>query len=337
MSKLDDLVACLHSDRVYIQMHNYPDQDAFASALGLKRLLERRNIKSCICYDGLVEKDDTLKMIELCGINSFMISQLDVKPDDDIILVDVQKDNSNITPLPGRVVGCIDHHFSFQNQKYPFKDIRSKVGACASIIASYFLEENYEMSTTVATALLSGIRSDTRNMCRSVSELDLDMFSRIYMIANLDHIRYFDNNSLRRDDLKAFSEAIQNLEIVEGLGIAKVGNECSDAIMASVADFLLTLMEVQYSVLCCRKNGGVRISIRSEEDRVDASAMIINAFEGIEGAGGGGHADMAAGFIKNIKDVEEAEKIIAKVRQKCIQFVRRVKNTDIEAADDIWR
>ena len=36
MVKLDNLLNVITKDKVYIQMHNYPDPDAIASAFGLK-------------------------------------------------------------------------------------------------------------------------------------------------------------------------------------------------------------------------------------------------------------------------------------------------------------
>ena len=48
MTKLEELVGIIGGESVYIQTHNYPDQDALASAYGLKYLLAAKGIPSTI-------------------------------------------------------------------------------------------------------------------------------------------------------------------------------------------------------------------------------------------------------------------------------------------------
>ena len=48
MTKLEELIKIIGNESVYIQTHNYPDQDALASAYGLKYLLEAKGINATI-------------------------------------------------------------------------------------------------------------------------------------------------------------------------------------------------------------------------------------------------------------------------------------------------
>ena len=61
---LDRLLAVITRPRIYIQTHNYPDQDALAAAYGLKYLLEINEIGADICYKGQVDKLNTVAMME---------------------------------------------------------------------------------------------------------------------------------------------------------------------------------------------------------------------------------------------------------------------------------
>ena len=54
--------------------------------------------------------------------------------EDEVILVDAQKGNSNIVDITGDEIICIDHHPENEKFPYRFKDIRPKVGACATIV-----------------------------------------------------------------------------------------------------------------------------------------------------------------------------------------------------------
>lgn len=319
MTHLDKLLASLHNNHVIVQTHNYPDQDALASALGLKVLLEARGKKVTIGYEGIIDKDNTLKMMELFGIECYESSQLFLAPEDEIIIVDGQKGNINMTDLIGDEVACIDHHKVRRKDGYRFSDIREDVGACASIIASYFFENGIELSVQVATALLYGIKMDTHNMTRSVSELDLAMFSRLYPMADHGHIKLLDNFCLKLSDLEAYRTAIDTLHVVEGVGVAAVGAGCSEALIASVSDFLLTLSSVQVTLVYSYRAGGVKFSVRSEVECYDASDMIADALKGL--GDGGGHADMAAGFIPNVPDESMAVDYAAVVEGRFLERV----------------
>ena len=74
MTKLEQLLQVISKKVVFIQTHNYPDQDALASAQGLKLLLEHFGIQAVICYKGEIDKYNTIKMIELLKLDITPVS-----------------------------------------------------------------------------------------------------------------------------------------------------------------------------------------------------------------------------------------------------------------------
>ena len=44
MTKLEEIISCIKGNSVYVQMHNFPDPDAIASAYGMKYLLRAEGI-----------------------------------------------------------------------------------------------------------------------------------------------------------------------------------------------------------------------------------------------------------------------------------------------------
>ena len=182
MTKLEQLIAKISRKHVYIQMHNFPDPDAIASAFGLQELLKYRGFSATICYKGKIERYSTEKMCQLLEIEIENIEDIieQLSEEDEIILVDAQKGNSNIIDITGEEIICIDHHPTFDKQEYYFADIRPEIGACATIIAQYFLENDIPMSSRVATALSFGIRMDTKNLSRGVSKLDMEMLYQMF-------------------------------------------------------------------------------------------------------------------------------------------------------------
>ena len=55
MTKLQELLQVISKKVVFIQTHNYPDQDALATAHGLKVLLEHFGKQAIVCYKGEIE------------------------------------------------------------------------------------------------------------------------------------------------------------------------------------------------------------------------------------------------------------------------------------------
>lgn len=308
---LERLLAVITRPKVYIQTHNYPDQDALASAYGLQELLRYKGIDSVICYQGEIDKANTISMTEALELELFDVDDLPIQEEDEIILVDGQKGNVNLEEQRGEEIACIDHHPVQETDSYRFFDIR-KVGACATIIAEYFLENGIPLSSKVATALTYGIKMDTANLMRQTTPVDVDMFCAMYKKADIEMIRMFESHSLVMTDLDAYRKALKDLKIYgKNIGVANVGAECSEAMMGTLSDFIMSLDVVEFSVVFSYRAGGLKLSVRSEMANVDAGAIVREALAGYPG-GGGGHVGMAGGFVAGLGEsqADEAEYII---------------------------
>lgn len=316
MTRLEQLLNVISKEQVYIQMHNYPDQDALASAFGLQALLGAKGVYSKICYHGQIDQCSTVRMIELLNIEIFKSEEMSMEEGEEIILVDGQKGNVNMEDFAGIEIGCIDHHPMQDVSSYRFYDIRSDVGACGSMIAEYFVENNVEIPSLVATALILGIKIDTANLSRNVSNLDLDMFNKLYKIADKEILKKVHNNSLRRIDLVAYQKAISDLRLYGRLGVAYIGADCSEALLGNISDFLMTLSEIDCTLVYSLRVGGIKFSIRSKTDTIDAGKVIKKALEGL--GDGGGHATMAAGFIPGVKTEKELYNKVDLVEKRII-------------------
>ena len=206
MNRFEEIVRNIKGDMVYIQTHNFPDPDAIASAFGLSELLKHYDIKSSICYKGKIERFSTNGFVNKLGIELIDLDAINgMSENDEIILVDSQKGNSNIVDAPGNEIICIDHHPSFENcntNDYRYADIRPEYGACATIIAQYYLENDIQMDERVATALIFGIKSDTMGLSRGVSQADVDVYQQLYGMCDMELISSLEHCSLKFEDLK---------------------------------------------------------------------------------------------------------------------------------------
>ena len=296
VTAISRIAGIVHGHEVFIQGHNFPDADSLASAYGMKRLLDHKGIDSDIIYVGMIEKFTISRMLDVLGIEITLDEHEDrLTEDDHIIIVDAQKFNSNIKDCTGDEVVCIDHHPVTNEPEYLFCDIRPDVGACSSIIASYFFEAGITPDQKTATALVYGIKMDTLDLKRGAGKFDVEMFSRLFPLADTEILTQMQSNSMKFDDLMAFGEAIKNIQVYENIGISRLDVRCSDGLIAEISDFILDLNEVELCAVYAIRENGIKISVRSELKDIKAGIAIARALEGI--GTGGGHDEMAGGFI----------------------------------------
>jgi nanoRNase/pAp phosphatase (c-di-AMP/oligoRNAs hydrolase) len=210
------------------------------------------------------------------------------------VLVDVQKENANLTDLVTEEVACVDHHTDNGFNGYRFKDVRTDFGSCSAIIADYWQESGLTPPSSVATALLYGIRSDTDGLSRGVSIHDIEAYYRLYGYANMSRITELDNNAIQVSVLKNYSRAFDTVEIYDHAGFLSLESE-DDSLLGSAGDILLSVENVDIVVAYSIRRTGIKYSIRSIDPRVNASDLARRIVDGY--GVGGGHATMAGGFI----------------------------------------
>ena len=287
----------IRGQRVFVQTHNFPDPDAIGSGFGLVKLLEHFNIKSELVFVGQIDRLNTKKMTDLGRISISSYDELEqpMSEKDPVICIDSQKFGGNIRDLPGDEVACIDHHPLIDSgEEFRYLDVR-RVGSCATLVAEYYKELGVTPDADTATALLYGLKMDTLHFTRGVTLEDILMYEYLFGYASADIITDLEQNNMEYSDLKAYGAAIENIEIFGTVGFAGIPFACPDARIATVADFILSLDEVDVAILYARRKDGYKFSVRSNTSDVDAGKLVAEALKGI--GNGGGHSFMAGGFL----------------------------------------
>lgn len=141
-------------DRIIIHRHKHPDGDAYGSQLGLKRILQHRYPDKDIYAVG-----DTNNLAFLGPMDTI---EDDVYDGALAIIVDVAVQalvsDSRYLNASERLV--IDHHLN-QSDIPGVVLIESTHIACAELIARIFVEAGCEIEAQAATALLTGIITDS--------------------------------------------------------------------------------------------------------------------------------------------------------------------------------
>ncbi len=281
---------------IYIQTHDFPDPDALGAAFGLQSLLAASGVTARIMFNGKVDKLGVRKMAGLLdiGMSDYKNLEHGMAPDAPVVLVDCQKGGGNVIDAAGDEVACIDHHPACTDlSQYGFLYHRV-TGSCCTLVSELYRDAGIDPGPLAAAGLLFGLKSDTADFSRGVTEADVAAYAYLFRYADKNIMHELEKNALEFSDLKAYGEAIRNVEIYGRTGFAGLGFPCPDALVALVADFLLDIEEIDVAVVWSWRKDGAKFSIRSEDPAVDAGVLARDALSGI--GNGGGHAGMAGGF-----------------------------------------
>jgi nanoRNase/pAp phosphatase (c-di-AMP/oligoRNAs hydrolase) len=260
-------------------------------------------------------------MLELFSIKLTLASEVETLGAEDwTVLVDGQKGNSNMTDLVTDEVAVIDHHEISGDSEYGLTDIRPEVGACSTIIAEYFVENAIPIPRLVATALLYGIFMDTDNLTRGVSELDINMFYHLYNLSDIGLITALKGNQISKEDLKDYANAFNTVEVYGEIGFLYLENG-NDSLLGASSDIVVTIAGVNVVVAYSPREGGIKFSTRSINNRIKANGLVRHILEGV--GFGGGHDSMAGGYLP-LKNFDSDKSLHTFVRHRAISYVENL-------------
>lgn len=308
-------------DEVFLQPHNVPDPDAIASCFGLQQLLKHFDIVSEIVYEDEIEKSNSVTMLDVFGIRMRHSHEIQTLGEEDwTVLVDVQKGNANVTDLVTDEVACIDHHKYTGPQDCRYNDIRPDTGSCAAIIADYFYEADIIPDSTVSTCLIYGIMSDTENLTRGVSSLDIDMIYKLYRNIDIEILNKINKNQISYTDLQDYAHAFRNVEIYGEIAFLHLDNS-NDSLLGSACDLITTIAGVNVVIGYSVKPHGIKYSTRSIIEEVDATELLRHILSGLGICGG--HRSMAGGFIKG-ESIPQDRSIDTFTKYRAIEYVENL-------------
>ncbi len=310
--RLDDLAAVLEGAgrrRVLILCHNNPDPDTIASAYGFQFLLSKKfGIRSVIGYGGVVTRAENTAMIHRLRIKMTKLSRIDRSRYYGIALMDGQPGTGNnlidSRATPPMIV--IDHHpLRKPSLKAAFHDIRPKYGATSTIIAEYLVAADLTPTRSLANALIYGIKADTNSLVRGASRVDFNAFNYLSPLTNPRVVGGIERPALSPEYLKDYERGLARANVYRDIAISYLGKIHSEAIIPELADLLVRLEGVCWSLCMGERNDLFLLSMRSTS-RTHRAGAVIRRLVGKAGSAGG-HKEMAGGQVP-VAGMTEEEK-----------------------------
>jgi nanoRNase/pAp phosphatase (c-di-AMP/oligoRNAs hydrolase) len=287
-----------HKDRVLITID--PDPDSIASALALKRLLWRRVQNTAIGMIRPIKRLNNRAMVRLLKLPLVTINGNDLRDYDKFMLVDAQPHHHEFFGgIPYAAV--LDHHPVNSAVAASFVDIRIEYGATSTMLTEYLRAAKIRPSQTLATALLYGIKTDTRNLERHTSVEDVKAFHYLFPLVNHNILRKIEISDLSLRDLHFFRKAIDAKHVVKDRIFAHLDKVPSPDILVMVAEFFLKVHDISWSIVSGVHNRELIVVVRNDGYRKDAGKALARAFGALGSAGG--HRAMARAEIplKNLQ------------------------------------
>jgi len=260
------------------------DPDAIASAMAVKRLLWRKVAGVSIGSINVIKRPDNLAMIRLLGANIAHVANLDRSRHGRFVMVDSQPCHNDVFSQFAFDV-IIDHHPD-SGVSAPFRDIRPKYGATATIMTEYLRAAKIKPSAKLATGLFHGIKSDTNNFARQAMIEDVRAFQFLFRHANIHLARRIEQAELRLDFLKYYKLALANMRMRRGRMFVHLGSVANPDICVLIADFFMRVISVNWSIVSGIYNDKLIVVFRNDGLRKDAGKVASQSFGHLGSAGG---------------------------------------------------
>lgn len=281
--------------------HKNPDPDAISSAMALAEIAKHANPKSLatrIFYEGSIGHQENRTFVNLLDIKMELMTPESLQKCTYIALVDSSAPGANNDVPPQTKINIIiDHHKDGRHlaAQNTFIDIRPGVGATASILTQYLQELDVPVDKRVATALLYGIRTDTREFKRNVTPQDLNYAGFLLPLTDADLLDKIMSPSMSQETLDVIGTAINKRKIQSGYLFANVGYVMNRDALPQAADILITLEGVNTALVYGITDNAIVITARNRDIRLHIGNALSEAFGEMGDAGG--HPNMAAALL----------------------------------------
>ena len=283
--------------RLAVVMHDNPDPDAIASAIALAHVARTVGVDADACYFGDISHQENRALVNLLDLDLRNVESVDwIAEYAGVALVDHSRPGVNDGLDPDTEVDVvIDHHPPRAPIEARYVDLRSDVGATSTLLAEYLDRLGVTPDHVVATALLYGIRIDTRDFTREAVEADFE--AAAFLLPNADEsvLDRVEEPSMSPDVLATLSAAIRNRRVRGDVLTTGVGRIHDRDALAQAADHLLGMEGISIVVVHGFMNETVYVSGRARGTDVDLGEVLRDALSSIGSAGG--HADMAGAQI----------------------------------------
>lgn len=312
-----------------IVAHTNPDPDAISSAMALEAIATHVNpdLNIRILYDGTIGHQENRALVNLLNIKMEHLEADVISGCNHIAIVDSPGPgiNNGLNPRSNADI-IIDHHPEPNTELIwgRFRDARSGVGACATILTQYLQELQIEPDERIATALMYGIRSDTKHFRRNVTTIDLDASAFLIPFIDMDLLEKIMSPQFSHETIDIIGKAIMNRRAKNGYLFSNIGYVRNRDALPQAADLLINLEGISTALVYGISDDAIIMSGRNRDMRLNLGNVMSESFGKLGDAGG--HITMAAASIplSIFSEVKEKEELLNLIIDPILQKFYRL-------------
>ncbi|MBL7131872.1 MAG: DHH family phosphoesterase [Candidatus Omnitrophica bacterium] len=288
-----------------ILTHDYPDPDSIASAYALHYLVKSHyGINSKIVYGGIISRIENRYMVKWLKIPLRRLKTVDFRRYPHVALVDTQPDfDNNSFPKDMRATIVIDQHSPATKPAANLVIVEPKRDATCEILSQALLSAKIDVPSTLATALVYGILSDTLNLYRVRRREIFQTYLSLLPYCNMEILIQLQNPPRMKNFYMALGQGIQYAAIYDRLISCHLGFIDDPVLVAHIADFLLPYKGMSWSFCTGRYKGKLYLSLRAVNANDLAYTILHDVV--IDPSSTGGHGSIAGGSIEVGKNASE--------------------------------
>lgn len=297
---------------VLVASHNNPDPDSIVSALLLKTLLTQVfSLSVTVGYQGVIGRAENAALLEYSEVGLIPFRRLDIEKFDTVALVDVQPGTGN-HPFDEKanIRIVFDHHgLRPETQRLPFFDVREHLGTTMTLLYLYLRASGIELTRRTATAMLYALRTETAELGREASAIDLRLFKELYAVADLRSLSKIVNAKVGRGYFTAIHRAIEEATLYGPLIVTRIRDLPYPDCAAQIADYFLQYEGITSSFVIGAYCDEMFVSLRSDDPGARLGETARRITVGLGTAGGhdcsaGGQIPVPGGDRGRVEGVE---------------------------------
>lgn len=282
--------------RILIQ--DNPDPDALSGAAALGFMAENWGCQDYrIVFGGIIGRAENRAMCRYLRLKTDQVSENCFSGKYGIAIVDTQPGTGNNLLPEGFVPHIIiDHHpRKSEFPDTPVVDVRPKYGSVSTLLCQYIRKANLNPTPLLATALMYGIKTDTMNLGRGTTKMDLEAYNWLHAQADAPLLAKIEFARQPPVYYKNLLQAIVNARVYNWLIVSNLAQVNNPEIVAEMADVLIRCEGTRWTLCAGHYDGVLYLSLRADDENKNAGKVMERIVKGI--GSGGGHSQMAGAQI----------------------------------------
>lgn len=317
--------------RLLVQTHDIPDPDAIASAEAFRIIAMHYGLQATLLANGLPQRMENKILLRECMISLKSLDSVVIRDPSRFawVYIDCIPGGGNVTmhpKAPGDLYLAIDHHGHTHpttgQPGHSFFVVEPDAGATATLLGELLIETGIPFTPRLASAISYAIISDTQDFSRGASRMDLDVYASIFPHTDQQIISRIRNARKSRGYFRTLHKCLESTKTYRHIGWTWLGEVESGEIVAEMADLILSLQNITWSLAMGHTEDRMFLSLRSSNPSASC-AKAIRRLVPFSPFTVGGHDLFAGGFIP-VDRVDDIEEMADFLIERFVRHVHRI-------------